>query len=32
MAPFERPEAVAVALREWLMQIERGGGADAGRK
>ncbi len=32
MAPFERPEAVAVALREWLMQIERGGGADAGRR
>ena len=31
MAPFERPEAVAVALREWLMQIEHGGSADTGR-
>lgn len=31
MAPFERPEAVAVALREWLIQIEYGGGAQTGR-
>jgi pimeloyl-ACP methyl ester carboxylesterase len=31
MAPFERPEAVAVALREWLTQIGHRSVAETGR-